>query len=269
MWHGPGGLWPSHAGTLDDDAFARRFFGGLVTTCGLEAFGPSGSDRFGSWGDHGHLNQLSAESVRWQVDDERGEVCIEGTIVQARMFGERWVLQRTWTIPFDAAELRLHDIVRNESSQARPHMMLYHCNAGYPLLDERLRVELDAQQTRPRDDRAREGMECWNVGGPPQPGFAEQVFIHTPAAAQDGWARGAFVNDGLNGARGFAIHFRPEQLPACFSWRMLGIGTYVMAIEPANCPTIEGRIAAERNGTLPFVEAGDTRSYDLRFAFLA
>ncbi len=62
-----------------------------------------------------------------------------------------------------------------------------------------------------------------------------------------------------------AIRFDPAQLPALFTWRMLGYGTYVMGMEPANCPTIEGRVEAGKRGTLPFLEAGETRSYDLRF----
>jgi hypothetical protein len=46
---------------------------------------------------------------------------------------------------------------------------------------------------------------------------------------------------------------------------MLGVKTYVMALEPANCPTIEGRTAARERGTLPFLEPGETRHYELEF----
>jgi hypothetical protein len=38
-----------------------------------------------------------------------------------------------------------------------------------------------------------------------------------------------------------------------------------MAAEPANCPTIEGRIEAERRGTLPMLEPGESREYELQF----
>ncbi len=46
---------------------------------------------------------------------------------------------------------------------------------------------------------------------------------------------------------------------------MLGHKTYVMSMEPANCPTIEGREAALNRGTLPFLEPGETREYKLSF----
>ena len=49
---------------------------------------------------------------------------------------------------------------------------------------------------------------------------------------------------------------------------MLGHGTYVMGIEPANCPTIEGRVEAGKRGTLPFLEAGESRANDLEFEVL-
>ncbi len=56
---------------------------------------------------------------------------------------------------------------------------------------------------------------------------------------------------------------------ATSTWRMLGYGTYVMGIEPANCPTIEGRVNAEELGTLPFLEPGESRRYDLEFRILS
>jgi len=41
-----------------------------------------------------------------------------------------------------------------------------------------------------------------------------------------------------------------------------------MGMEPANCPTIEGRAAAIARGTLPFLEPGESRRYELEFRVL-
>ena len=119
----------------------------------------------------------------------------------------------------------------------------------------------------PRDDEARGGLELWDRGGPPTPGFAEQVFIHRAERCGDGRAAVVLANRTLRDGRGLAlaIRFDPLQLPALFTWRMLGAGTYVMGMEPANCATIEGREAAEKLGTLPFLEPGESRHYDLEF----
>lgn len=269
VWHGPGSLLPPHPGTLDDDAFARRFFGGLVTTCGLEAFGPAGSDADGSWGEHGHVNHCPAEQVRMQCDLESEDafVTLSGVVRQARLFGESLRLERSWVMSRDGTRLRLHDRVVNEGGTAVPHMLLYHCNAGYPLLDESTRVSITQRAMRPRDEQARAGLAVWNRGGPPDPHFKEQVFIHEAQAQDDGWAVARIENAKVNVA--LTIRFRTDTLPWCFSWRMLGTRTYVMAVEPANCETIEGRIAARQRGTLPMIEAGEKRDYQVEFLFAA
>lgn len=147
-------------------------------------------------------------------------------------------------------------------------MLLYHCNAGYPLVDENAEVFVSHSSMRPRDDAAKAGSAVWNRGGPPDAAFAEQVFIHTAKAREDGWAVAGVFNRTVAGGLGFAVHFRPEQLATCFSWRMLGARTYVLAVEPANCPVIEGRIVAEREHVLPFLEPGESRTYELRFEML-
>lgn len=267
VWHGPGALLPPHSGTFNDDQFQRRFFGGLVTTCGLEAFGPAGTDKYGSWGEHGHINHTAARniSIRNDFDNLQPSMELRGTVSQVRMFGESLELERIWRAPLEGSELTLRDRVTNTGGTAVPHMILYHCNAGYPLVGEDLELLMSQTSMRPRDAEAARGLAVWNKGGLPEAHFKEQVFIHSPQANEDGWCFATFRNPAV--ARSLTVHFRPEQLRACFSWRMLGEGTYVMAVEPANCVTIEGRIAAAEAGTLPFLQPGETREYDLRFSF--
>lgn len=270
VWHGPGGIAPAHPGTQNDDEFARSFFGGLVTTCGLDAFGPAGSDAFGSWGIHGHINHCAAQDVRvhCDVDAPEGDVEVSGVVLQSRMMGENLRLERTWRSRIGSSTLELHDRVTNVGGERYPHMLLYHCNAGFPLLDEHTEVFASVSSTTPRDAQAAKGLALWNRGDTPTGGFHEQVFIHTPACGDVGWAVAAIANRHLRAGLGFAVHYKPAQLPALFSWRMLGVKNYVMAVEPANCPTIEGRIVAQERGTLPFLEPGEAREYDLRFEML-
>ena len=270
VWHGPGGIAPAHPGTQNDDEFTRTFFGGLVTTCGLDAFGPAGSDAFGSWGPHGHINHCAAQDVQVRCDIESpdGHVEVRGVVLQARMMGESLRLERTWSSRIGSAQLQLHDRVTNCGGQSYPHMLLYHCNAGYPLLDEHTEVLVSHTSISPRDAQAATGIPVWNRGDTPDATFREQVFIHEPSCDGDGWAVAAVVNRRLRNGMGFAVYYKPAQLPALFTWRMLGAKTYVMAVEPANCPTIEGRIVAHERGTLPFLAPGETREYDLRFELL-
>ncbi|GAC1406845.1 MAG: hypothetical protein NVSMB64_12990 [Candidatus Velthaea sp.] len=202
-------------GDPSTDEFERTFFGGLMTTCGLDAFGPPGQDRWGSWPQHGHVNRLQARAVRWDVRYVRYRAAL-GTHLARRSIRE------------------LRDARRADATA--------------------------------RDEQAARGIAVWNRGGLPDGDFREQVFIHEPSADELGWATATAVNPDLAGGTSLAISYRPEQLPALFTWRMLGYGTYVMSAEPANCTSIEGRIAAERRGILPILEPGETREYILRFS---
>lgn len=266
-WYGPGNAAPVEARDPSVDAFARTFFGGLVTTCGMDAYGPPGSDAWGSWPQHGHFNRTAASDVRfatdWTVDDPTIEVA--ATIRQFRIFGAALRVDRIWRMRVDANIVELSDRVTNDGGDRQPHLLLYHCNAGYPLLDERTVWTLDAAEAQPRDDAAASALDRWGDGGIPQAEFSEQVFMHQPRADFEGWANATVSNPMLDGGTALSVAFRPEQLPGLFTWRMLGFGTYVMAVEPANCTTVGGRRAAGNDGTLPFLEPGETREYVLRF----
>jgi hypothetical protein len=46
-------------------------------------------------------------------------------------------------------------------------------------------------------------------------------------------------------------------------WKMMGEGSYVVGIEPANCNGLGGRAATRQNGALPFLSPGENREYCL------
>ncbi|MGH8164214.1 MAG: aldose 1-epimerase family protein, partial [Rhodanobacteraceae bacterium] len=272
-WQAPAGLVQPALYAPAGNAFERSFFGGLVTTCGLTAFGPPGEDSFGRWGQHGRINHLAAESVTHEVvrEDGRDILEIDGTVREAELFGATLELKRTWRIALDSSTLQLRDRVTNCGGKTTPHMLLYHCNAGYPLLDDGTRLWVSQSGVRARDAAAEAALGEWDRSGPPQADFKEQVFIHEPETVAGGRAVAIFENSSLDEGRGLALAIRydPKPLPALFSWRMLGVRQYVMSVEPANCPTIEGRVAAGERGTLPFLEPGETRTYEVEFDVLS
>jgi hypothetical protein len=255
------------------DGFLRTFVGGLFTTCGLGNFGPAGHDAWGTFGLHGRINLAPAENVRYEttwLDEQTCVFEIAGTMRETQVFGENFRLERRLRAFAGGKRLELHDTVTNEAETRRPHMILYHCNGGFPILAADARLYVSHAGMRPRDAQAARGLEVWDRGAAPQRGFEEQVFIHEPIACADGRAAAVLWNPGLCEGRGLglAIRFDPTQLPAFFTWRMLAHGTYVMGMEPANCPTIEGRVDAGKRGTLPFLEPGEARTYDLEFTVL-
>ncbi len=272
-WQAPAGIVPSAVYAPAGDAFERTFFGGLVTTCGLTAFGPPGEDRWGRWGQHGRIDHVAAENVSYRVVTVEGrrEIEVRGTMREASLFGAVLRLERCWRIGLESNTIELYDRVVNDGGTTMPHMLLYHCNAGYPLLDDDTRLEIAQSGVRPRDDAARVGLAEWDRAAAPRAGFEEQVFILEPVVDSAGYAGALFVNPRLEEGRGLGLRIRwdARALPGLFTWRMLGVGQYVMSVEPANCPTIEGRIAASERGTLPFLEPGESRNYQLRFEVIS
>lgn len=256
----------------EGNQWLRTFFGGLLTTCGLTNFGPGGTDAYGKFGLHGRINCLPAEDVGWSERWDGDECVLEvwGTTRETKLFSENLSLQRRLRTALGGTSLWLEDTVTNHGYEPAPHMILYHCNGGFPLLWEGSRFAVTQSAMRPRDSEAERGLSVWNQVTRPQHGFKEQVFIHTPIACSDGRAAVVLANDRLQcgAGLGLALRFDPRRLPALIQWRMLDEGTYVMGMEPANCPTIEGRIEAERQGTLPFLQPGESRRYEIEFRVL-
>ncbi len=256
----------------DGDEWLRSFFGGWLTTCGLSNFGPAGSDAWGAFGLHGRIDNTPAQEygTRTWWEGERCFFELRATMRESKALGADLVLHRRWRSELGSATLHLEDRVVNEGGERAPHMLLYHCNAGFPLLGAQTRVYASRSATEARDPAAQAGIEEWNCGGEPAENFAEQVFIHRPIPCADGRARAAILNPAACGGRGigFEIAYDPLALPALFSWRQLSRGIYVLAVEPANTPAIQGRAYAGAHGLLPFLEPGEERRYALSFTAL-
>ncbi|MHB1550716.1 MAG: aldose 1-epimerase family protein [Vulcanimicrobiaceae bacterium] len=255
------------------DEWLRSFFGGWLTTCGLSNFGPPGKDRWGTFGQHGRIGNIPAGDLATQTRWE-GDRCIfevSGTMRETKALGTNLVLRRRWWTELGSATLHLEDRVVNEGSSRAPHMILYHCNAGFPLLGPATRVRVSHEGVVARDAQAQAGIAQWDRGGEPQAGFAEQVFVHRPRACADGKARAAVVDSEYRGGEGlgFEIAYDPVALPALFTWRKLDCGDYVVSVEPANTPAIEGREYAGARGLLPFLEPREERTYELAFTALS
>ena len=254
--------------------FFRSFGGGLLTTCGLDHalfmaedtaaqyhYPPKPAETFGL---HGRVSNRPARLVgygeRWDGDE-----CVlyaEGEVLQAAVFGEQLLLRRRIEARVGESRLAIADEVVNVGHDRTPHMLLYHVNAGWPVVDEGSELLVPATGVEARGDHSAEG---YDVMAAPEQGYVEQVFEHELAAEADGRVPVAIVNRGL----GLGVYevFRRDQLPHHFVWRMLGEGTYVVGIEPCTNRTA-GRIDARERGELIELDAGESRSYELELGAL-
>ena len=254
--------------------FFRGFGGGLLTTCGIDHtlfmaedtavqyhYPPKQTETFGL---HGRVSnrpaRLAGYGERW--DGDTCTLWAEGETLQASVFGEQLMLRRRIEAVVGESRLHIHDVVENVGHDLTPHMLLYHVNAGFPVVDEGSELLVTASGVVARGDHPVEGYRTMTA---PEAGFVEQVFEHDLVADKDGASSAAVVNRRL----GVGVYevFRQEQLPHHFVWRMLGEGTYVVGIEPCTNRTA-GRLDARERGELIELQAGESRSYDLELGAL-
>ena len=214
---------------------------------------------------HGSIGNTPAEQYYHCVESREGqeEILIGATIRQAEIFGERLEMKREWRCPIGENTLYLTDTIRNYGDRVTPHMILYHMNMGYPILSEEASLYIPSETVAPRDARAAEGLNAWNVILPPQPQFKEQCYYHTFRRDEEAYA--AIFNPAVQ--KGVKIVFHPEELDCFTQWKMMGWGDYVMGLEPGNC-YVEGRDVMREKGILKELAPGEEATYHLEFHFL-
>ncbi len=240
---------------------------GLVTTCGLESFGPPCEIDGEKWGIHDRIAYTPAREVVPQTiwrDDDDCEFRLSGIVRQTRLFGANLELRRTLSMKLGENRLILRDEIRNAGFEAAPFCVLYHCNFGYPLLEEgaQIIVEFDVQA---RDEDAARGLANWANVESPQVGYKEQVFFHQLRGDASSHAVAAIWNEARK--LGVQLKFDRAQLPFLTQWKMLGAGAYVMGLEPSNAPLASRAQLLER-GEMPILQAGETREFAIEFDFV-
>ncbi len=252
----------------------RNFGGGLLATCGLDhALFPNEDSAAqyhypprptATYGLHGRISNRPARLVgygeRWEGDE-----CIlwaEGEVVQAMTLGEALVLRRRIEARVGDSSLTLDDEVANIGPHPTPHMLLYHINVGFPLVDEGAEVLAPAADFTPCGDYPADG---WMVIDPPQADYEERVYAFKPRAGVDGVVPMGLVNRRLG--LGFYELWRKQDLPFGWVWRQLGDAYYVVGLEPST-NWVDGRHSARERGEQIILGPGESRSYRLEMGAL-
>lgn len=264
-WASPSGLVHPSYYEPAQKGWVRSFGGGLVATCGLDQFGAPAVEAGEAFGLHGRVGNLPAHEVAyenfWQGDEY--VMKIKGKVRQAALFGEHLVLERTLETRLGSTTITLEDTVTNESFRPQPHMLLYHCNFGFPLISEDTLLEIPAAETQARDVDSEQELASWGQITAPTNDFGEQVFQHTVMTNADGWATLTINNPVLG--KGVRLKYDTTTLPHLFQWKKPTQGTYAFSLEPANANGIGGRTSARETGNLPQLDAGESRRYALTF----
>jgi len=255
-WISPAGMQSPNFYSEHGTEWLRTFGGGLLATCGLDTFGPASEHEGVHYPMHGRVGTVPAHVTEARVGET--ELRISGEVRQAKVFSENLLLRRTFSSPIGGATLRIEDTVTNESAHPGPHMVLYHFNIGWPLLDDTATLHIPSIKTTPRDDVARVGLDEWSSITAPEFGYREQVFAHE---FEDELVTVGIENRSL-GIR-LDIGFKTSQLPALYQWKMADHGHYVMGLEPANVAQVNGLSEAAKHGALPILQPGESVSYTI------
>ena len=275
--------WQSGAGVVapwyyepEDWGWFRAWGGGMVVTCGLdhtlvpaedtaEHFNQPHIRKTVRYGLHGRVGGLPARlggyGERW--DDDECVLWAEGEVLQSAVFGEELVLRRRIEAKVGESRFVLRDQVTNVGHTRASHMFLYHCNVGFPVVDAGAELLVPSRSATTGYGVPVEGYRTMSA---PVPGATEACFEHDLIAEPAGTVPVALVN--RDRALGVYQVFRISQLPHHTVWRMMGEGTYALALEPSTNRDAGRRDARER-GELQWLEPGEERGYVLEIGALA
>ncbi len=268
--------WISHGGITsprpDSDRglnWLSTFAGGLFTTCGLSHVGVPEKDETGERGLHGKISNVPAELISIdQPDVLKGKLdfSIKGVMKETSVFGPSLELTRTISGRIGNAVINISDEVFNAGSEKAAHMLLYHCNFGWPLVDKGSRIVWDGKfssRGNDFDDEFFSKIKDPQVCQPPlekHRGSGEAAaFIDVKPDKKGNCAIGIY-NRKLRLAA--EINYSKKQLPCMTNWQHWGIGDYVTGLEPATNPPV-GQSSARAGKALVTIDPLKTKKYKL------
>ena len=250
----------------------RSFYGGLVVTCGLTYAGAPNMDQGKELGLHGRVSNTPASNVYADGVWRDGEywMWVQGKVRETSVFGENIELFRCISAKLGEPKIYIYDQVTNLGHQETEHMILYHINAGFPVVDAGTRLVAPVLDYRPRDKDAEVEKELYASFTGPIRDFRERVYYLDMAEDEEGKVNAALINPDFNNGQGFGFYIKypKAELPKFSEWKMTGEGTYVVGMEPANC-WVEGRAKERERGTLQYLKPGECREYHLEIGALS
>lgn len=282
-WLSPNGLLPPNQAYHRGLEWVRGWAGGLVTTCGPEYVGGPREEDGVKTSLHGrYSNQSACIELLRNPDPHLGSHEMKLGLVtrDSRAFGPVYEIRRTIRCTLGLPEIHIEDAVTNRGDARVPHHWLYHCNVGWPLLDEGARfiyrgkavhwvVPPPSGQDIVQPLSAAGMSKLKRVPAPMRAhtGMNERGLIVETTAGRDGWCRIGLINAKLK--LGLEISYPKSALPRMANWQHYGPhGCYVCGIEPFS-GSLLGSTRDKHKLAKQFLEPGETRNYQLKLCVLA
>lgn len=238
-------------------------FDELMCRCGLESNGGPVFDSAGRliYPLHGKIANLPARQLKVFVEGD--ELVVQGVVEEARLYHQKLRLTSTVRTRAGEAGLRVTDVVQNLSAEPAELQLLYHINFGQPLLDAGAKLVAAAKTVIPQTGRAAEDASTWDLYGPEQPGYTEQVYFVELLADDQGNTQTLLRN--AHGNLGASLHFNLHEFPYFTLWKSTQAATdgYVTGLEPAiNLPN--DRNFESQQGRITKLAPREERTFHLR-----
>ncbi|MCL2348228.1 MAG: aldose 1-epimerase family protein [Planctomycetaceae bacterium] len=237
QWDSPvcGPVHPAFVPLMEPSGLGWLYgFDEWLVRCGLKS---NGSPRFAGNGQmidplHGRIANIPASRVEVSFDSDSGEIVVEGTMYESRLFEKKLELKTRYSTKAGEAGFRSCDTVTNRSAVADDIVMLYHINTGLPFLGKGSRVIVPFEEMAPRSPEAAKSLPEWQNCDESEPGVPEVVYFFDPAADSLGNVETLLVNGSENQAISFG--FNKKQLPCLSFWksRLPATDGYVVGVEP-------------------------------------
>jgi len=261
-WHSPTGIVAPWFLEQRDSEFLRGFYGGLLTTCGLDHIGPP-ADRSASRFGYGHRStehlpmhgRIGAVPARLEgygvVETEHGlEAYVTGTVSQVAVFGEHLVLSRRISVAYGSNRVEVSDRVTNCGYATNPLAVMYHVNLGWPLIAPGALVQVAGARV--------EGDTIGDEITPPVQGSKQKVCTYSVTPDDRGEGVASVVNPRIDQrhAGGVRLRWDASALPSMVRWQVASTaGHYVLGLEPATMYFTSG----SPGPAFPSLEPGDSR----------
>jgi hypothetical protein len=247
----------------------RSFTGGFLTTCGLTQVGDPCSFEGADQGLHGMVSNLPADGVNvfsdW--DGDAYGIKVTGQVRQAKVQFENLLMKRTIETALGKDEIALEDEITNEGDRAEPFMLLYHINFGFPFLNPDCDIVLPAKKTTGWDDFSQKNADMCRIVTEPSPEPYDMTWYHELARDANETAGFMVANRKRQPDMAVAVTYNADVLDNFTQWRFLHKKDYVMSFEPCN-NLVKGVEYERANGSLKYIQPGETVRTNLRFGFL-
>ena len=205
--------------TAREIPFSKRFEGGMLYTVGLDSAGAREGFPL-----HGTFHNIPAKVIE-AVCDENG-IRVVAEIEDTELFGKNLVMRRVVTSALGSDSVAISDTLENRGTRAENYCLLYHVNIGYPLLDDGVKILLDADGIIPRTPWAAQNVASFQQMSAPVAGQEEMCYFlkcKTP--------RVTLKNQKLS--KNFTLEWSGETLPEFIEWKSMATGDYALGLEPS------------------------------------